>query len=318
MTDAFGTRLLSIAITPHTAADRDRLRHGLAALQAVVPTIGVTLRPLTDEVVIAGIGEMHLEMIIDRLKREFGVESRVGRPQVAYKETVTRSSDGESKYSQEMGGRRHYAHVKIHLYPGTRGSGYVFLDAAAGAIPKQFIQPIEQGIRGTLPLGVLAGHPMDDVRVVLYDGSYHAAYSSDLAFRLAGAIAFRDAAANAHPALLEPVMRVQVALPADQMHDAMTDLTSRGGRIQSREHRAGTQVVVAFVPLSEMFGYAATLRDRSGGRGRLEMQLERYRLTEPLDNRDEDALAGVPRSPVAPRRNPGVALPEPIFDDPDD
>ena len=241
------------------------------------PTFRVKTDEQTGQVVIAGMGELHLEIIVDRLKREFNVEASVGKPQVAYKETLTRPADGEMKYAKQTGGRGQYGHVKIHLFPGEPGTGYVFENEIVGAaIPKEFIKPVDEGIKEALTRGVLAGYPIDDVRIELYDGSYHDVDSSEMAFKIAGSMAFQDAAKKAKPVLLEPIMRVEVVVPKDYMGDVMGDLASRRGRIQSQEDRGGTQIINARVPLSEMFGYATDLRSRTQGRATYSMHFDRY------------------------------------------
>ncbi len=242
MSGKIGTALLSLAVKPNTTADQERLGRGLDALMAEDPTISVSPDQATGEVVIGGMGELHLEIVIDRLKREFSVEASVGRPQVAYKETLTRPADGEAKYTGQVAGRGQYAHAKIHLYPGEPGSGYVFENAiVSGAIPAQFVKPIDEGIEQALTCGVLAGYPVVDVRVVLYDGSYHDVDSSEMAFTIAGSLAFHDAARKAKPVLLEPVMHVEVVVPKEDASDVMGNLSSRRGQIQSREDRDAVQ-----------------------------------------------------------------------------
>src|SRR5215213_9026288 len=274
---SFPEPVISLAIEPKTKADQEKLGQGLGKLMAEDPTFRVKTDPATGEVVIAGMGELHLEIIVDRLKREFGVEATVGRPQVAYKETLTRAADGEMKYAKQTGGRGQYGHVKIHLFPGEPGTGYIFEnETTQGSIPKEFIKPIDEGIKEALTRGILAGYPIDDVRVELYDGSYHDVDSSEMAFKIAGSMAFQDAAKKAKPVLLEPVMRVEVVVPKDYMGDVMGDLASRRGRIQSQEDRGGTQIINARVPLSEMFGYATDLRSRTQGRATYSMHFDRY------------------------------------------
>jgi elongation factor G len=266
-------------------------------------------------------GELHLEIIVDRLKREFNVEASVGRPQVAYKETITRTADGEMKYARQTGGRGQYAHVKIHVFPADPGSGYTFEnEIVGGAIPKEFIRPVDEGIREAVARGVLAGYPVDDVRVVLYDGSYHDIDSSEMAFKIAGSMAFRDAAMKAKPVLLEPVMGVEVRVSPEHVDDVAGNLTSRRGQIQSQDVRAGMQVIKARVPLSEMFGYWTDLRERTRGRGTFAMQLDHYQRCPPADddNGSRDSLVGSPRKPPHPLRDSGVALPEPDEDGPGD
>jgi elongation factor G len=273
----FPEPVISLAIEPKTKGDQEKLGQGLAKLMAEDPTFRVKTDEQTAQVVIAGMGELHLEIIVDRLKREFNVEASVGKPQVAYKETLTRPADGEGRYIRQTGGRGQYGHAKIHLYPGEPGTGYIFEnEIVGGTIPKEFIKPIDQGIKEALTRGILAGYPVDDVRIELYDGSFHDVDSSEMAFKIAGSMAFQDAAKKAKPVLLEPVMRVEVVVPKDYLGDVMGDLASRRGRIQSQEDRGGTQIIKARVPLSEMFGYATDLRSRTQGRATYSMHFDRY------------------------------------------
>jgi elongation factor G len=288
----FPEPVISLAIEPKTKADQEKLGQGLGELMAEDPTFRVKTDQATGEVVIAGMGELHLEIIVDRLKREFNVEASVGRPQVAYKETLTRPADGEMKYAKQTGGRGQYGHVKIHLYPGEPGTGYVFEnEIVGGTIPKEFIKPIDEGIKEALTRGVLAGYPVDDVRIELYDGSYHDVDSSEMAFKIAGSMAFQDAAKKAKPVLLEPVMRVEVVVPKEHMGDVMGNLSSRRGQIQSQEDRGGTQIINARVPLSEMFGYATDLRSRTQGRATYSMHFDRYEQAP--NNVSEEVVARV-------------------------
>ncbi len=273
----FPEPVIALAIEPKTKGDQEKLGIGLSKLMAEDPTFRVKTDEQTGQVVISGMGELHLEIIVDRLKREFNVEASVGKPQVAYKETLTRPADGEMKYAKQTGGRGQYGHAKIHLFPGEPGTGFVFEnEIVGGAIPREFIKPIEDGIREALTRGVLAGYPIDDVRIELYDGSYHDVDSSEMAFKIAGSMAFQDAAKKAKPVLLEPIMRVEVVVPKDYLGDVMGDLASRRGRIQSQEDRGGTQIINARVPLSEMFGYATDLRSRTQGRATYSMHFDRY------------------------------------------
>jgi elongation factor G len=273
----FPEPVISLAIEPKTKADQEKLGQGLGKLMAEDPTFRVNTDQQTGQTVIAGMGELHLEIIVDRLKREFNVEASVGKPQVAYKETLTRPADGEGRYIRQTGGRGQYGHAKIHLYPGEPGTGYIFEnEIVGGAIPKEFIKPIDEGIKEALTRGVLAGYPVDDVRIELYEGSYHDVDSSEMAFKIAGSMAFQDAAKRAKPVLLEPVMRVEVVVPKEHMGDVMGNLSSRRGQIQSQEDRGGTQIIAARVPLSEMFGYATDLRSRTQGRATYSMHFDRY------------------------------------------
>ncbi len=288
----FPEPVISLAIEPKTKADQEKLGAGMQKLMAEDPTFRVKTDQQTGEVVIAGMGELHLEIIVDRLKREFGVEATVGRPQVAYKETLTRPADGEMKYAKQTGGRGQYGHVKIHLFPGEPGSGYVFEnETSGGSIPREFIKPVDEGIKEALTRGILAGYPIDDVRIELYDGSYHDVDSSEMAFKIAGSMAFQDAAKKAKPVLLEPIMRVEVVVPKEHMGDVIGNLSGRRGQIQSQEDRGGTQIINARVPLAEMFGYATDLRSRTQGRATYSMHFDRY---EPAPNNvSEEVVARV-------------------------
>ncbi|HVW04697.1 MAG TPA: elongation factor G [Vicinamibacterales bacterium] len=273
----FPEPVISLAIEPKTKSDQEKLGLGLAKLMAEDPTFRVKTDVDTGQVVIAGMGELHLEIIVDRLKREFSVEASVGAPQVAYKETITRAAEGEGRYVKQTGGRGQYGHAKIRIAPRKPGEGYLFENnIVGGAIPKEFIKPIDQGIREAMTTGVLAGYPIDDVLIDLYDGSYHDVDSNEMAFKIAGSMAFKDAAKKAHPVLLEPMMRVEVVVPEEYMGDVIGDITSRRGHLQSMEARGGTQVINSRVPLSEMFGYATDLRSRTQGRGAYSMHFDRY------------------------------------------
>ena len=273
----FPEPVISLAIEPKTKVDQEKLGIGLQKLMAEDPTFRVNTDTQTGQVIIRGMGELHLEIIVDRLKREFNVEASVGKPQVAYKETLTRSADGEGRYVRQTGGRGQFGHAKIHLFPGEPGTGYIFSnEIVGGSIPKEFIKPIDEGIKEALTRGVLAGYPVDDVRIELYDGSFHDVDSSEMAFKIAGSMAFQDAAKRAKPVLLEPVMRVEVVVPKEHMGDVMGNLSSRRGQIQSQEDRGGTQIIASRVPLSEMFGYATDLRSRTQGRATYSMHFDRY------------------------------------------
>ena len=273
----FPETVISLAIEPKTKADQEKLGMGLGKLQAEDPTFRVKTDRETGQVVIAGMGELHLEIIVDRLKREFNVEASVGRPQVAYKETITTAAQGEGRYIRQTGGRGQYGHAKIRLVPRKPGEGFEFENViVGGTIPREYIKPIEEGIKEAMTGGVLAGYPLDDVGVELYDGSYHDVDSSEMAFKIAGSMAFKDAAKRANPVLLEPVMRVEVVVPEEHMGDVLGDLNSRRGKIQAMEARGGTQIIRARVPLSEMFGYATDLRSRTQGRATYSMHFDRY------------------------------------------
>ena len=273
----FPEPVISLAIEPKTKADQEKLGHGMSKLMAEDPTFRVRTDEQTGQVVIAGMGELHLEIIVDRLKREFGVEASVGKPEVAYKETLTAPAEGHGRFIRQTGGRGQFGEAKIRLIPLPPGTGYQFEnDTTGGSIPKEYIKPVDQGIQEALTRGILAGYPIDDVRIELYDGSYHDVDSSEMAFKIAGSMAFQDAAKKAKPVLMEPVMRVEVVCPKDYLGDVMGDLASRRGRIQSQEDRGGTQIISARVPLSDMFGYATDLRSRTQGRAAYSMYFDRY------------------------------------------
>jgi elongation factor G len=236
-------------------------------------------------------GELHLEILVDRLKREFGVEAHVGKPQVAYKETLRKPAKGEHKHVKQTGGRGQYGHAKIEIEPAP-GQGFVFEnDISGGAIPKEFIKPIEQGIKEAMERGILAGYPMVDVKVRLYDGSYHDVDSSEIAFKVAGSMAFQDAARKAQPVLLEPIMKVEVVTPDDYTGAVTGDLASRRGHVEGQISRGGTQIITAQVPLSNMFGYSTDLRSRTQGRATYTMHFEKYE--EAPRNVSEEVVARV-------------------------
>ena len=304
--------LLSLTIHPNTSADAQKLMTALQQLAAEDSSVLVRPGQLPGEAVIGCDSEQRLELIVDRLKREFGVEARVSCPEVAYKETLTRPADGEVKFARHRGGRGHYAHVKIHVYPGERGSGCVFEnEILGGEIPKDYIKPVEEGIKESLTRGVLAGYPVDDVRVVLYEGSYHQADSSEMTFKMAGAMALQDAAKKADPVLLEPVMRLEVIVPEEHTTDVSSDLSRRRGQIESQKDHDGKRIITARVPLAEMFGYATDLRSRTRGHGTYVMCFDTYAPVRTPDGGGPDPVVGARRKPPRPRRNSSVALPEP-------
>ncbi len=274
----FPEPVISVAIEPKTKADQDKLGTALAKLSEEDPTFRVHTDAETSQTIISGMGELHLEIIVDRMKREFKVDANVGRPQVAYRETVRKRVEYvEGKFIRQTGGRGQYGHVVINLEPGEAGTGFVFEDKiVGGAIPREYIGPVEQGVKEALENGVLAGYPMVDVRVELVDGSYHDVDSSEMAFKIAGSMAVKEAARQAHPVLLEPIMDVEVVTPADYMGDVIGDLSSRRGKIGGMTQRADAHVVAASVPLSEMFGYSTTLRSMSQGRAIYSMEFSHY------------------------------------------
>ena len=274
----FPEPVISVAIEPKTKADQDKLSGALAKLSEEDPTFRVHSDLETGQTIISGMGELHLEIIVDRMRREFKVEANVGRPQVAYRETVRKRVEYvEGKFIRQTGGRGQYGHVVIHLEPGQAGTGFVFEDnIVGGTVPKEYIGPVEQGVKEALENGVLAGYPMVDVKVELVDGSYHDVDSSEMAFKIAGSMAVKEAARQAHPVLLEPIMDVEVVTPSDYMGDVIGDLSSRRGKIGGMTQRADAHVVAASVPLSEMFGYSTTLRSMSQGRAVYHMQFSHY------------------------------------------
>ena len=273
----FPAPVISLAIEPKTKADQEKLGQGLSKLTAEDPTFQVQTDDEVGQVVISGMGELHLEILVDRLQREFGVEATVGRPQVAYKETLTHPAESEARYVKQTGGRGQYGHVKIRIVPGQPGHGFEFVnDIVGGSIPREYIKPVEEGIRDALTTGVLAGYPIEDVSVSLYDGSHHDVDSSEAAFKIAGSMAFRDGARKAGAVLLEPVMKIEVVVPEEYMGDVIGDLNTRRGKVRSMEARGGTQIVNARVPLAEMFGYATELRSRTQGRATYSMHFDRY------------------------------------------
>lgn len=275
----FPEPVIRVAIEPKTKAGQEKMGIALAKLAEEDPTFKCYTDEETGQTIIAGMGELHLEIIVDRLLREFKVEANVGAPQVAYKETIRNKVDHETKYKRQSGGSGQYGHVKIILEPNESGKGYEFINAVTGgSIPKEFIAPVDQGIQGALQAGVLAGYPVVDVKVTLYDGSYHEVDSSEMAFKIAGSMAFKEAARKANPVLLEPIMKVTVIVPEDYMGDVIGDLNSRRGEIQGFEDRmGGVKQINARVPLGDMFGYATDLRSKTQGRGQYVMEPDGYK-----------------------------------------
>jgi elongation factor G len=272
----FPAPVIALAVEPKTKSDQEKLGNGLAKLMQEDPTFQVETDKDTGQTKISGMGELHLEVLVDRLKREFGVEANVGKPQVAYKETVRKPAKGEGRYVKQTGGRGQYGHAKIELEPAP-GEGFVFENAIkGGSIPKEYIKPVEEGIREALDRGIMAGYPLVDVRIRLYDGSFHDVDSSEMAFKVAGSMAFQDAAKKASPALLEPIMRVEVVTPDDYTGAVTGDLSSRRGHMEGQIARGGTQIITAMVPLSNMFGYSTDLRSRTQGRATYSMHFEKY------------------------------------------
>lgn len=273
----FPEPVIQIAIEPKTKADQDKLGESLAKLSDEDPTFRVSSDEDTGQTLISGMGELHLEIIVDRLKREFKVDANIGKPQVAYKETIKKKVEMEGKFIRQSGGKGQFGHVWIEIEPNEKGKGYVFENAVVGGvIPREYIPAVSQGIQEAMKNGILAGYPVEDVKAKLFDGSYHDVDSSEMAFKIAGSIAFKDAARKANPVLLEPIMDVEVVTPEEYMGDVMGDLSSRRGRIEGMSQRSDAQVIKAMVPLSEMFGYATVLRSMTQGRAIYTMQFSHY------------------------------------------
>ena len=273
----FPEPVIRVAIEPKTKAGQEKMAIALAKLAEEDPTFRTYTDEETGQTIIAGMGELHLEIIVDRLLREFKVEANVGAPQVAYKETIRKAVDQDTKYARQSGGKGQYGHVKIHVEPNESGKGYEFINkVVGGAVPKEYIPAIDAGIQGAMLSGTVAGYPVVDVKVTLYDGSYHEVDSSEMAFKIAGSMAFKEAMRKADPTLLEPIMKVSVIVPEEYMGDVIGDISARRGQIQGYEMRAGAQQIDAFVPLSEMFGYATNLRSRTQGRGQYTMEPSHY------------------------------------------
>ena len=273
----FPEPVIRVAIEPKTKAGQEKMGIALAKLAEEDPTFRTNTDEETGQTIIAGMGELHLEIIVDRLLREFKVEATVGKPQVAYRETIRGKVDHECKYKRQSGGSGQYGHVKIILEPNEPGKGYEFINSVTGgSIPKEFIEPVNQGIQGAMKSGVLAGYPMVDCKVTLYDGSYHEVDSSEMAFKIAGSMAFKEAARKANPVITEPIMKVVAVVPSEYMGDVIGDLNSRRGQIQGMESLNGTEQITAHVPLSDMFGYATDLRSKTQGRGQYSMEPSHY------------------------------------------
>jgi elongation factor G len=272
----FPEPVIQLAIEPKTKADQEKLGMAIAKLVQEDPTLRISTDHETGQTILAGMGELHLEIIVDRLQREFGVGANVGKPQVAYRETVRKKAEGEGRFIRQTGGHGQYGHVKIRIEPIT-DSNYIFVNGTTGgSVPKEFIGPAEKGIVEAMEGGVLAGYPINNLKVTIYDGSYHDVDSSEMAFKIAGSMALKDAVRNAKPVLLEPVMSVEVVVPDEYMGSVNGDLIGRRGRLEGVERRGGTQIIRAMVPLSEMFGYATEIRSRTQGRGSFTMHFGRY------------------------------------------
>jgi elongation factor G len=273
----FPDPVIQVSIEPKTKADQEKMGVALSRLAQEDPTFKVKTDPETGQTIIAGMGELHLEIIVDRMMREFKVEANVGKPMVAYRETIRKRVEAEGKFVRQSGGRGQYGHVKIVVEPNEQGKGYEFInDIKGGVIPKEYIKPVDQGIQEAIQSGVLAGYPVVDVKITLYDGSYHEVDSNEMAFKIAGSMGFKNGCEKANPVLLEPIMSVEVVVPEDYMGDVIGNLNSRRGRIENMEDRAGVKVVTSLVPLAEMFAYSTSLRGMTQGRGNYTMQFSHY------------------------------------------
>jgi elongation factor G len=273
----FPNPVISVAVEPKTKADQEKMGLALQRLAKEDPSFRVSTDQESGQTIIAGMGELHLEIIVDRMKREFKVEANVGKPQVAYRETIRGTVDSEGKFIRQSGGRGQYGHVWLKLEPNAAGKGNVFVNGiVGGSIPKEFIPAVDKGIKEATENGVLAGYPVVDVKVTLFDGSYHDVDSNEMAFKIAGSMAFKEGMRNAKPVILEPIMKVEVVTPEDYYGDIVGDLNRRRGQIMGMEDGPSGKAVAAEVPLSEMFGYATTVRSMSQGRATFTMEFEKY------------------------------------------
>jgi len=273
----FPDPVISVAVEPKTKADQEKMGVALSKLAAEDPSFRVSSDEETGQTIISGMGELHLEILVDRMKREFKVEAEVGAPQVSYRETIRNEVKKEYKYAKQSGGRGQFGHVYLHIEPKEPGFGYEFVDAVkGGVIPKEFIQPVNKGVQEAMARGIQAGYPVEDVKVTVYDGSYHDVDSSEMAFKLAGSMGFRDGCREANPVILEPLMKVEVEVPEDYMGDVIGDVAKRRGQVTGMDDRAGNKIVNAFVPLSEMFGYSTDLRSMTQGRATYAMEFDHY------------------------------------------
>jgi elongation factor G len=273
----FPDTVISVAIEPKTKADQEKMGIALSRLADEDPTFKVRTDEESGQTIISGMGELHLEILVDRMKREHKVEANVGEPKVAFRETIRKMAEAEGKYIRQTGGSGNYGHCKLRIEPNEPGKGYEFINAIkSGSVPKEYIKPIDQGVQGAIELGILAGYPLVDIKVTLYDGSYHEVDSNEMAFKFAGSIAFKEAARKASPVLLEPVMAVEVTVPEEHMGTIIGDINSRRGRIEHVDRVGGSQVIKAIVPLKEMFGYVNDIRSSTQGRASYSMQFARY------------------------------------------
>jgi elongation factor G len=273
----FPEPVIQLAIEPKTKADQEKLGTAIGKLVQEDPTLRVNTDPDTGQTILAGMGELHLEIIVDRMLREFSVQANVGKPQVAYRESIRKPVTTEGRFVRQSGGRGQYGHVKLRLEPLPSGTGFEFSnEIVGGSVPRDYIGAVQKGIEEALEGGILAGYPINDVKAILIDGSYHEVDSSEMAFKIAASMAVKDGGKKAHPALLEPIMSIEIVVPEDYMGDVISDLNSRRGRVEGMELRGTSQIIKALVPLAEMFGYATELRSRTQGRGSFTMHFGRY------------------------------------------
>ena len=307
--------VVSISIHPQAADDAERLVRALEQLTSEDIQLRVLSPRASSDVEIGCVSEHHLEVTVDRIAREFGVNARVSRPRVLYREAITRAADGEKKHARQMSGHGEYGHVKVRIFPQPPGSGrIVVIEVFGGAIPSEFMSAVEQGVRDALDDGLVAGHPVEDVRIEIFDGSYHDVDSSNAAFKLAASLAMQNALRNAELVLMEPVMRVEVIAPAEFEDDVAKNLVARRGAVRETENRVETRIIRAIVPMAELFGYESDLRRRTRGRGSFTSEFEAYVPIEAADDDDRESPVGVPRPPTPKPRISGIALPEPDDD----
>jgi len=273
----FPEPVISVAVEPKTKADQEKMGIALNKLAAEDPSFRVHTDEETGQTIISGMGELHLEILVDRMKREFKVEAEVGAPQVSYRETIRKEVEQEYKYAKQSGGRGAFGHVYLRIKPGEAGTGFVFHnEIKGGVVPKEYIPAVEKGCAETMSNGVLAGYPMEDMDITLYDGSYHEVDSNEMAFKLAASMGFKEGCRKAKPVILEPIMKVEVETPEDFMGDVIGDLNRRRGQINSMDDRSGNKIVNAFCPLAEMFGYSTDLRSQTQGRASYSMEFDHY------------------------------------------
>jgi elongation factor G len=300
--------LISVAISPRSNDDREKFQRALSDLTQQDPTIRVKTEPIVEQTIISGMSELHLEVICGRILHEYKIQLDVGKPRVIFVETIRKPAGAEGKYMRQTGGRGQYAHVKLRLEPREPGSDYQFVDEITeGAIPPEFVEPVNFGIQEAMKAGILAGHEMVDLRAVLYDGSYHDVDSNEMAFKIAGSMAFKEAARKASPAIMEPIMSVEVVTPEDFVGCIMGDLSFRRGRIEGMEHRAGSQVITAVAPLAEMLGYATQIRSMTQGRAEYSMQFANYEAAPRTGDSGADEAGVIAHTPKGPKTRSGFA-----------